>query len=63
MIAELLESPEFSDETPLDVRGAVHEARSFGIEVIRNLVRVVESTRSAKRSEQLENNIEESASV
>lgn len=55
MIAEMLETPEFSEETPLDVRGALYEARSFGIVVLRKIIKNVESTRAAKKIEQIEN--------
>lgn len=48
MIIELLEPVEFSDETPLDVRGAINEARRFGIKVLRTLIGQVESVRSSE---------------
>ena len=51
MIIELLEPVEFSDETPLDVRGAIGEARKFGIEVLRKLLNEVSSVKAAKIAE------------
>ena len=63
MMAELLESPEFSDETPGDVRLAIYESRAFATDTIRKLIKVVESTKSAKRIEHIENSTEEYPSV
>lgn len=48
MVAELLEPTEFSDETPLDVRGAVNEAKWFCLKFIREIIQQVEATKSAK---------------
>lgn len=48
MIVELLRPVDFSDETPMDVRGAVGEARKFGIEIGTKIIGIVESTRAAK---------------
>jgi len=59
MIAELLEPVDFSDETPLDVRGAVNEARRFALEVLRKLIGQVESIKAAKTFEKLEQSEEE----
>lgn len=48
MIVELLRPVDFSDETPLDVRGAVGEARKFGIEIGAKIIGIVEATKAAK---------------
>lgn len=56
MIAELLEAPEFSDETPLDVRGSVYESRAFGIEILRKLLKIVTATKAAKMIEKQDAN-------
>jgi hypothetical protein len=59
MIAELLVPPEFADTTPMDVRGAVNEARRFGVEVARKIISQVETTKAAKISEKLDATPEE----
>lgn len=51
MIAELLEPVEFSDETPLDVRGSIGDARFFALKSLRMVVGSVESTKVANQSE------------
>ncbi len=62
-IADLLEPIEYPIETPLDVRGAMEEARRGRIEELRKTLSDVESTKLAKQSEKIqekqENNQEE----
>ena len=58
-IADLLEPVEFSTETPLDVRGALEEARRMCIEELRSIISDVESTKAAKQVEK-ETAVEES---
>jgi len=54
MIAELLEPVDFSDETPLEVRGSIGDARYFTLKSLRTVIGTVESTKSAKRIEKEE---------
>lgn len=61
MIAELLEPTEFSDDTPMDVRGAVGEAKWYCLKFIREIIQHVEATKSAKKSEKIEKPKEETA--
>ena len=49
MIAELLVPVDFEDNTPLDVRGAIAEARKFGIEIAKRIINIVEVTKAAKQ--------------
>lgn len=51
MIAELLEPIEFPETVPMDVRGAVNEARWYNLKFIRTLISSVESSKSAKMAE------------
>lgn len=51
MIIEMLEPVEFTNDTPLDVRGAIGEARKFGLEVARKILGIVESVRIIKQAE------------
>jgi hypothetical protein len=59
MVAELLEPVAFSDETPLDVRGAVNEAKWFCLKFIREIIQQVEATKAAKTIQKEEDEIKE----
>jgi len=54
MIAELLEPVDFSNETPLEVRGSIGDARFFTLKALRGIIGTVESTKAAKRIEKEE---------
>jgi hypothetical protein len=61
-IADFLEPVEYSPETPLDVRGALEEARRCRIDELRRVISQVETIVAVKNIQKIEKSKEESKS-